>query len=367
MEGMPATTLAAIAGLAIGLIVGATAHVTNFCTMGAVSDMVLMDDNRRLRAWVLAIAVGILGSQALHVAGAVDLDKSVYLTANFGWLGSIVGGLLLGFGMTQCGGCPSRTLVRLGAGNLKSVVVFLVLAVFSYMTMRGLIAAGRIQVESAVNIDLAARGLKTQGVPDLAAAALGLGAEAARLAAVALIAGGMLWFCFKDAAFRGSRRNIAAGLIIGLMVPAGWYATGVFAYDEFQPIPLASLTFVAPVGDTLQYLMIYTGATINFGVGTVSGVIAGSLLAAVITGTFSLESFVDRDDLVRHMSGAALMGIGGVTALGCTFGQGITGMSTLALGSIIAWLSIIAGGVLGMKYLEAGTLGGAVKAVFERG
>jgi hypothetical protein len=181
------------------------------------------------------------------------------------------------------------------------------------------------------------------------------------------MAAALLLFCFKDAAFRGSVANITAGVVIGLCVVAGWVVTGILAFDEFEPVPLASVTLVAPVADALQFLMTYTGASLNFGIAVVGGIIAGSLLMAVATGAFRVESFTDRDDFLRHLAGAALMGIGGVMALGCTIGQGVTGMSTLALGSIIAWLAIIAGGYVGVKYLEEGSFGGAIRATMVRG
>ena len=215
------------------------------------------------------------------------------------------------------------------------------LGIVAYMTLRGLIALARVQLESATNIDLKARGLQNQNIGVMAGAVFGLKDGAARAAAAVAVAAALLVFCFKDAAFRRSATNIAAGLVIGLAVVAGWVVTGVIAADEFNPVPLASITFVSPVGESLQYLMTFTGSTINFGIAVVGGVIAGSFLMAMATGTFQIESFADRNDLVRHLSGATLMGAGGVLALGCTIGQGITGMSTLALGSMIAWLSII--------------------------
>lgn len=360
------TTIAGIGGFAVGLIFGGTAQRTQFCTMGAVSDMVLMGDGRRFRAWILAIATAMLGSQALHLAGVVDLDKSIYLSANFGWLGAIIGGLMFGYGMTRAGGCGSRTLVRLGAGNLKSLIVFIVLGLCAYMTLRGIIAVARLRIDAAGTIDLAARGWPRQGLPDMAAALLGLPAPRVRQGLVTVLAAAMLYYCFASAAFRASASDIVAGIVIGATVTMGWYVTGVVAFDEFQPLPLVSLTFVAPAGDSLQYLMTFTGSTIGFGVATVGGVLAGSFLMAQATGTFRVESFTDRDDLLSHLGGAVFMGVGGVTALGCTIGQGITGMSTLSLGSLLAWLSILAGGVLGIKALEQGSFIGGLRATLAR-
>jgi uncharacterized membrane protein YedE/YeeE len=365
MEEFPVGLVVPILGFGLGAVFGATAQRTNFCTMGAISDLVFMGDGKRFRAWMLAIAVATLGSQALHAAGTVDLSESIYLTTNFGWAGAIIGGLLFGFGMTLTGGCGNKTLVRLGAGNLKSLVVAIFLGIFAYMTVRGLTGLARVELEGWTNVDLAAAGFAAQGFPDLLAAA-GLPEGAGRLLMTGILAGGLLWFCFKSAEFRASRTDIAAGLIIGALVPAGWVVTGVVGYDDFDPTPLASFTFIAPVGESIQYLMTFTGSTINFGIAVVGGVIAGAFAAAKASGEFRLESFVEPGDMVRHMVGGAIMGIGGVMALGCTIGQGITGMSTLAMGSLIALLSILVGGYFGLKYLEEGSFCGALSAVISR-
>ncbi|MBM3564605.1 MAG: YeeE/YedE family protein [Alphaproteobacteria bacterium] len=366
MEEISTRHLVAALGFALGLVFGGTAQKTNFCTMGAVSDIVFMDGWNRMRAWLLAIAVAILGSQALHLAGLINLNKAVYLTPSFGWLGAITGGLLFGFGMTLGGGCGAKTLIRVGGGNLKSVVVMLFIAVFGYMTMRGLIAAGRIPLERAASIDLAAAKMTAQGIPDFLTLLTGLDAQTARTAAAAAIAGALLLFCFKDAEFRASRDDILAGVVLGAIVPASWYVTGVVGNDPFEPTPLAAMTFIGPVSESVQYLMTWTGSNINFGIATVGGVIVGSFLASLSGRTFSLEGFTSVPDMGRHMTGGALMGIGGVTAMGCTIGQGLTGVSTLALGSFLALVSIWMGAYFAMKYLEEGSLMGALRACWAK-
>jgi uncharacterized membrane protein YedE/YeeE len=366
MSDIPVTTVIGIGGLTIGLVFGAVVQRTNFCTMGGISDAVLIGDGRRLRAWLLAMAVAMIGTQALHFGGYIDINKSIYLAPNLGWLGAILGGAMFGFGMTQAGGCASKTLVRLGSGNLKSLVVVAVLGIFAYMTLRGLLAVPRLRIEAASNVDLAAHGFSDQNVGEMAGAAIGLPTEPARAAAATALALLFLVICFKDASFRRSLPDIVGGVVVGLCAVGGWLVTGVLAADDFNPVPLASITFVAPAGESLQYLMTFTGSTINFGIALVGGVIGGSFLTAVTTGSFRVESFVDRQDLTRHLSGAMLMGTGGVLALGCTIGQGITGMSTLSLGSMIAWLSILGGAYLGIKYLEEESFSGAIRAVFAR-
>lgn len=338
--------LSFLAAIAFGVI----GNKTNFCTMGAVSDWVNMGDKNRLRAWCLAIGVAILGSQILQATTPVDLNNSIYLTANFGWLGHLLGGLLFGIGMTLAAGCGQRTLVRVGNGNLKSLVVMLVLAITAYMTLRGLIALFRIDVIEAVNVDLTQHGLQDQSIVGFIATAADLELSAMLHWSVVVVVGlGLVVFALASRDFRHSFDNLLAGFSIGAFVVAGWYMTGIVGFDDFEPTRLESYTFVAPVADNLQYLMTFTGSTIGFGVASVFGVVAGSFLYAIASGRFRIETFTSRGDMIAHLAGGALMGFSGVIALGCTVGQGITGMSTLALGSVITLASIIFGSALTMK------------------
>jgi len=371
MEEMSVTTLVATAGFFAGLVFGAVANKTNFCTMGAVSDMVLMGETSRFRAWMLAVAVAMAGTQALHLLELIDLTLpaadggAIYLSPNLGWPGAILGGVLFGYGMTMAGGCGNKTLVRIGGGNLKSVVVFLIMGITAYMTLRGLIGLARLEIE-AFNADLTAYGLESQSMVEIFAALVGAETESLRLGFTIVFAGAIAAYCFKAAEFRNSPRDIVAGLVIGSLVPVGWYITGVLGADEFDPTPLFSFTFVSPSGESVQYLMTFTGATINFGIATVGGVIVGSFLVAVGGKSFHIEAFNDATDMMRHMFGAAIMGIGGVMALGCTIGQGLTGMSTLSLGSLIALASILFGAKWGLKSLEEESVTEGLKAVFSR-
>ncbi|MCK5546846.1 MAG: YeeE/YedE family protein [Rhodospirillaceae bacterium] len=366
-DGLPVHIIVAIAGFAAGIIFGGVANKTNFCTMGAVSDMVFMGDSNRFRAWMMAIGVAILGTQTLHISGQIDISSSIYLTSNFGWLGGIVGGLMFGHGMTMAGGCGNKTLVRIGGGNLKSIVVAIIMGIFAYMTLRGLLGLARIELEKT-NIDLSETSkLETQSMVEMVARMINAETESIRLTVALVIAGAILLYVFKSAEFRSSPTDMAAGLIIGLMIPAGWWITGVLGLDDFDPTPLFSFTFVSPTADSLQYLMTFTGATINFGIATVAGVIVGSFLVAISSKSFHIESFSDKSDMIRHMIGAAIMGIGGILALGCTVGQGITGMSTLSLGSVIALLSILFGALWGLKSLEEDSIIGGLKAACGRG
>jgi len=345
-------TIYKVAGLSflVGIVFGAVVNKTNFCTMGAVSDWVNMGNKGRLRAWFLAIGIATLVTQALQFKGIINLSEAIYLTPNFGWLGSLLGGFLFGVGMTLASGCANRTLVRVGGGNLKSLVVMMVIGLTAYMTMRGLFSMVRINVIEVTNINLADYGIADQGLDTFVGHVLGLDRPTLVRGIVAVLVGaGLIIFAIKGNELKRSFDNMLAGVSIGLIIPAGWYITGVVGFDEFEPLRLESYTFTGPTADSLMYLETFSGSTISFGIAAVFGVILGSFLYAILTGKFRLETFISRDDMIRHMLGGVLMGFGGVLALGCTIGQGITGMSTLALGSLFALVSIIFGSALTMK------------------
>jgi uncharacterized membrane protein YedE/YeeE len=349
MEWEPVHQIALLA-LLVGMVFGAVTSKTNFCTMGAVSDWVNIGSKDRLRAWFLAIGIAMLASQTMHATGVINISDAFYLTPNFGWLGYLLGGFLFGIGMTLASGCGQRTLARVGSGNLKSLVVLTILGLTAYMTMRGLLALFRVNVIEVSNINLAKSDIVDQGMGTLLAAATGLENIArVNLVLAILLGGGLIIFAFASKTFRGSFDNVLAGITIGLLIPAGWYITGVIGFDDFEPMRFESLTFIGPTGESLMYLMTFTGSVINFGIAAVFGVILGSFLYAILSGRFHVETFTDHADMVRHIVGAVLMGFGGVLALGCTIGQGITGMSTLATGSLMALISIIFGCALTLK------------------
>ena len=352
MEDFELATVHIVAalGFVLAAVFGFVANKTNFCTMGAVSDMLHMGSRGRLGAWFFAMGVAILGTQALHGAGLVDLESAIYLTPNFGWLGYIVGGIAFGVGMTLAAGCGQRNLVRFGGGSLKALVVLLVLGITAYTTLRGLLGLARITVFEAPNVDLEMHGLDGQGLATVLAPVFGVeDAGTARIVLAVLLGGGLIVFALAQSGFRQSFDNVLAGIVIGAVITGGWFVTGYVGNDDFEPVPLESMTFVAPTGNVINYVMTFTGSTINFGIAAVLGMIAGSFAWAVMSGSFRLETFSTRSEMLSHLAGGALMGFGGVLALGCTIGQGVTGMSTLAAGSLIAVASIIFGSAITMK------------------
>ena len=349
MEDWSVVHKVSLLGFLGALVFGVVANKTHFCIMGSISDWVNMGSRVRFRAWMLSIGIAILGSQAMVQLGWVDLDGTMYRSANFGLAGFLIGGLLFGIGMTLGAGCGQRTLVRVGGGNLKSLVVLIVMAITAYTTLRGLLAPVRIDVFGTLSIDLEAQEITSQGIETILAHLVGASGQTLAVIVALVLGLGAIIYALKDKDFRASVDNILAGVTIGVLVVGAWYVTGVIGNDDFEPVPVEALTFIAPTGNTVNYLMTWTGAEINFGIAVVLGMIVGSFLYAVSTGNFRVEAFANRADMRNHLIAGVLMGFGGVLSFGCTIGQGVSGMSTLALGSLVALLSIMLGSALTMK------------------
>jgi len=328
--------------------------------MGAVSDWINMGDLSRMRMWLLAIAVALLGSSALHLAGAVDLSKSIYPSPNFTWLSYLVGGFLFGVGMTLGSGCGSKTLIRVGAGNLKSLVVYVFLGIAAYMTLRGLLGAFRVGVLEKATITLPTG----QDLPSLLSSVTSISQGVWIAALAGLIAGAIIVFVYASKQFRSSFDYTLGGVVTGLVVVGGFYVSGHIGHVAEDPNTLQeafvatnsgrmeSFSFVAPLAFTLEYLMLWTDKSkvITYGIASAAGVIAGSAAYALATKNFRWEGFRDAEDTALHVIGGLLMGFGGITALGCTIGQAISGFSTLALGSIMTFVAIVAGSAATMKW-----------------
>lgn len=350
MEDLSNLHLVALLGFIIAMVFGFVGNKTHFCSMGAISDVVNMGSKGRMGAWFLAIGIAILGVQYLYISGLVDIDASVYRSPNLYLLSYVLGGILFGIGMTLAAGCGQRNLVRVGGGNLKALIVLIVLGVTAYMTMRGILAIVRLEYIYPVSVDLTKQGINNQGLFSYLGSLLKL-EDINWLQKIGgfVVAFGFIAYAFKQEEFRKSFDNLLAGVAIGACVVAAWYVTGYIGQDDFDPITPQGMAFIGPTGNTISYLMTYTGAEINFGIAVVLGMITGSFIYAIISGTFRIETFSNKSEMLNHLVGAVMMGFGGVLSFGCTIGQGVTGMSTLAIGSFLTLASIIFGSALTMK------------------
>ena len=351
-------------GFVLAFIFGAVANKTNFCTMGALSDIVNMGHWGRMRMWLLAIAVAMLGATALAWSGQVDLSKAAVLRPSIAWLSLLVGGLMFGVGMTLSGGCANKNLVRLGGGSVRSMVVLVFLGVASYMTLKGLFGQWRASWLDPVVVNLAELGWKDQSLASAVANLTGMAPRSALLSTAAALVLAIGIFVLMDRRFRANVSQILGAIVIGSVVVAGWYVSGHLGYGEnpetLEHVYFAtnsrtveSMSFVGPVAYSLELLMLWTDKSlrVTFGIASVIGVVLGSAAYAIATRRFRWEGFASLADLRNQLVGAMLMGFGGVTALGCTVGQGLSGISTLAIGSFLAMSSIVAGSVATLNYL----------------
>ncbi|MBW8903024.1 MAG: YeeE/YedE family protein [Bradyrhizobium sp.] len=332
-----------VGGLLIGLVYGAVALLSGFCLLSGLRGWWAEGDSRLIRSYALALGVAIALTQLLAGGSFINPGKSIYLQPSFSPPLMFLGGLLFGYGMVLSNGCGSRALVLLGRGNLRSFVVVIVLGIAAEMTLKGLIAPARIAVLQASQI-----APNTISLPQLLSS-LGLSETLARMLPASVLAGALIIFAFAHAPFQRARGQIAAGFAVGLLVAAGWFTTGYLGADDFNPAAVTSLTFIAPIADAVQYAMLSTGLSLNFGIAVVGGVFAGSLVTALATGRFKLEGYSSPRHMLRSIAGAALMGAGGAMAYGCSIGQGLTGLSTLALASFIAVAGILLGTAAGLR------------------
>ena len=363
--GIEISTKIILLGGLLALVLGAVVNKTNFCTMGAVSDWVNMGDTTRLRAWIFAMVIAILGVALLEAAAVMDTGTSrvPYRGSLFLWPRYIIGGVMFGIGMTLASGCGNKNLVRLGGGNLKSLLVVLVAGGMAYlMTRTDFYGVFFHSWMEPLSPDLGGLGVDDQSLGVIIGSLLGMERPASMNLYIALLlSGSSVWLLFRSSDFRSNRDQLLGGVIVGLVVVGGWYITAgpmgqmwleavEFMDDPPPGTGSQSYTFINPMADAL--VLLSSGARtklITFGVAALLGVILGSLLFALLARRFRIEWFVDLRDFLFHLIGAVLMGVGGVLALGCTIGQGVTGVSTLALGSFFATASIILGSALTLK------------------
>jgi len=364
----------------IAVILGAVVNKTNFCTMGAVSDWVNIGDTGRMRAWIFAMAVALIGVTILEGLGAMSVDGSFppYRGSQLIWAENILGGLLFGIGMTLASGCGNKTLIRVGAGNIKSVFVLAVIALISYYMLNPFPGTDKTLFSELFFDWIRPMAVDLGRGQDLGSLVAGKEAGASANTIIGAVLGlTFLVYAFKSTDFRSSFDNVFGGLVVGICVLAAWYVSAIIQINiddeihslrsfvenwdfvaeseegkpaSFAPLSTQSYTFINPIGQVYGYLKAgLDSAYLTFGIMAVFGVISGSFLWAIVSKGFRFEWFASGKDFFTHLIGAILMGFGGVLALGCTIGQGITGVSTLALGSFLAVMSIIFGCALTMK------------------
>jgi hypothetical protein len=325
------------------------AKVSGFCLRSALIELFQKSFGKQTIAWGAATLVAIIGTQILLAFEIVDLSESIYLSDSLFWGGAALGGVMFGFGMMLTRGCAARHIILAMSGNLRSWMVLIVMGLVSYMTLRGILGPMRQALESALTFNLDKQGIAGLNILQLASQDNPALLTWASLGILVIL---FLFIVARQKVLSGSITSLIYGASIGLLIPAGWYLTGVLGFDDFDPAPLVSLTFVAPVGNSIQYLMTYTGASSDFGIASVGGVLIGALAITLFRGQWVLDGFDTPMLMIRYCIGAGLMGTGGVLALGCSIGQGLTGLSTLSLTSLISVSAIVVGAKMGFLYVR---------------
>lgn len=348
----------ALVGFAIGAAAGFFVRHARLCSFGAIEDALVGGDSRRLRIFGLALGVAIVGTQALVIGGLLDPMQTSYTPSAIPIFAIAIGSVMFGIGMACVGTCGFGSLVRLGAGDLRSLVVLIVLGATAYATLRGVFASFRIVILESLAV-----AMPDDVRSDLASLSGRILGFDVRTIVAAFIGGGLCLLAFSHPKLRHSPRLLSAGVALGMLTVAGWAATSWIGDEFAAPIRPQSLTFVSTVGKAFYSALLSTAGFADFGVGSVFGVVAGAFLAAWRADELQWEAFDDDREMRRHLGGAALMGIGGILAGGCTIGQGITAGSMLSL----SWPFAVGGMMIGARLGIATLIDCAPRELLARG
>ena len=349
MDALAHLPTAGAIGLLTGALLGVAAQIGRFCTLGAIEDAIYAADWRRARMWGVALPVAMIGVFFLEHRGVLDLSATVYARTAWNPLASIAGGLLFGYGMAIAGNCGFGALTRAAGGEWRSFLIVLVMGISAYMTLAGPLAPLRLAL---FPVEMLEPGERSVGFAHWLSGVVG----AAPIAAAVMVAVGILAWAFASAEFRGSASHVLWGAAAGVAILAGWAGTALMGEQDFGATPLESHSFTAPLGESVLFLMTSSGAAVSFSVGSVFGVAAGALAGSLYLRRFRWEACDDPRELGRQVVGAFLMGVGGVVAVGCAVGQGLTAFSTLAWSAPLVAASIIVGAAVGLRQLIEGRI-----------
>ncbi len=324
VEAIGEAPAAAILGLITGLIFGVSAQRSRFCLRAATVEFAQGRLDDKVTVWFLTFSTAVVWVQLASIMGLMNPADARMMAVPGSWSGAIIGGLIFGVGMVLARGCSGRLLVLASTGNLRSLVSGLVFAVVAQMSLKGWLAPVRDELagiwitSGGRNMDL----LAAIHMPEYGGLAIGLA-----FAAIGL---------FLARKNRISARRLIFGAGVGFSVAVGWVLTYELSLVAFDPVQIESATFTGPSAHTLMFFL-DRSAVLEFDVGLVPGVVVGAFLASVLSGEFRFQGFEGEANMRRALSGAALMGFGGMLAGGCAIGAGVTGGSIFA-GT--AWLAL---------------------------
>ncbi|MEW9918963.1 YeeE/YedE family protein [Marimonas sp. MJW-29] len=345
LEVLGEANAVALVGLIGGIALGLAARIGRFCTLGAIEDLLYSSDDRRMRMWGLAIGTAIIGTHIALATGLLNGPDTAYLDRVWNPLGSIIGGLLFGYGMALSGNCGYGALARLGGGDLRSFLIVIVMGLSAYFVMSGPLAYARVWLFSVEE-----NATSPQGLSQLMEVAFGIGPLVTGL----VVGGALMIVALASRSMLRSPKHIFWGIVVGLAVVSGWAGTAWVAATGFAAEPIQTHTFAAPIGDTIFYSMTASGTALSFSVGSVVGVLLGAFLGSFSEGHFRWEACEDPRELRRQILGAAIMGPGAILAVGCSVGQGISAFSLLAYSAPVTFIAIFVGAAFGLRQLITG-------------
>lgn len=325
----------------LGVAFGVFARWGRFCLLRGLRQATGLDSGEArgnapaLQAFALALAVALLASQGLQLLGVVDLTQAQIVRPNFSALGVFIGGAVFALGMVLANACGARSLVLLAGGNLRALVTVVFLALGAQASSTGVLVPLRQWFQGIAPSALEHSTL-TQKLLSNSLSALTIYALTAIIPALLLVI-----YALWRPALRRSPAQWLSALVIGALVAVGWWISAHIGVDAFDPAKLTSLSFISPIAETLLYVQVAVGREFDAASALVLGVLAGACVTALVTGTARWEGFDSPAHLAKSAIGGWLMGCGGLLAAGCSIGQGLSGMSTLAWATFPAVAGIV--------------------------
>lgn len=351
MEPFSDITAVTLVGFAGGVVLGLAARIGRFCTLGAIEDALYGSTRDRILMWPLAIGVAIAATAILTATGSASVETSAYLRFEFSATASLAGGLMFGIGMALAGNCGFGALARVGGGDIRSLLIVLAIGISAYMTAIGPLAEIRMALFPRHEVANPAASALTGWIAGWSGIAA---LDVALAIAIALVA---VAVALQDRGFAANRRAVLWSALVGLACASAWWGTSYVAATGFDVVAIESHTFTMPLGEIVLQAMGVNGRIGGFSVGSVAGVLTGAFFGACLQRQFRWEACDDPGELRRQIFGGVLMGIGGVIALGCSIGQGLSAFSVLALSAPVTTAAIVLGAVLGLRYLVEGRRG----------
>jgi uncharacterized membrane protein YedE/YeeE len=326
-------------GAITGITFGVAAQRSRFCLRAATAEFARRKMGPSVAVWLLTFSTALVWVQAAKLMGLINVNEARMMAIAGSWSGAIIGGLMFGVGMILARGCSGRLLVLAATGNLRSVVSGLIFAVVAQMSLGGWLAPlrdwiARLWVTPAGrNVDL----LAALHLPDYAGLVLGI---VSALVALEIS---------RRNKIGASRLIFASG--VGFSVALGWALTSALARISFDPMPIESATFTGPSAHTLMFFL-KSKSVIEFDIGLVPGVFLGAFLSSIMAGEFKFQGFEGEANMRRAMTGAAMMGFGGMLAGGCAIGAGVTGTSIFVGTAWVALTSFWIGGMVADRLID---------------